>query len=291
MVAVHRELWLLGTQTTEIWFSTGDANAPFQRIQGALMDIGCAAAYSARPYNDTLAWLAHDPAGGLFVAVARGYQAQRVSTHAVEMALGEEGQVQDAVAFPSSTEGHRFYLLSVPESHTTWCFDVASGLWHERQSLEADGTMTRHRCHVGTAGFGKMLGGDCATGDLYQLSLNAYDDVGTPLVRERVSPWVTTRQVKVSHWGLYLDIDVGHGLPSDTLPAREPQVQMTFSDDGRTWSTPEMWSGAGRQGEYRTEAAWYRLGQAQRRLYKIRITDAIPVTIMGATLDLEEGQH
>lgn len=34
------QFWLFGTNTTEIWYPTGDATAPFQRMQGRLFDRG-----------------------------------------------------------------------------------------------------------------------------------------------------------------------------------------------------------------------------------------------------------
>lgn len=34
------QFWLFGSSTTEIWYPTGDGNAPFQRIQGKLFDRG-----------------------------------------------------------------------------------------------------------------------------------------------------------------------------------------------------------------------------------------------------------
>lgn len=38
--AVGDQLWLFGTDTTEIWYITGDPNALFQRVQGRLFDHG-----------------------------------------------------------------------------------------------------------------------------------------------------------------------------------------------------------------------------------------------------------
>jgi hypothetical protein len=37
---VGDQFWLFGTNTTEIWYPTGDLNAPFQRVQGQVFDRG-----------------------------------------------------------------------------------------------------------------------------------------------------------------------------------------------------------------------------------------------------------
>lgn len=39
-IAVGDQFWLLGTNSTEVWYPTGDNTAPFQRVQGRLFDKG-----------------------------------------------------------------------------------------------------------------------------------------------------------------------------------------------------------------------------------------------------------
>ena len=46
MVRSHREIWLLGSQTSEVWFDQGDPLNPFAPIQGVFVEQGCAAPYS-----------------------------------------------------------------------------------------------------------------------------------------------------------------------------------------------------------------------------------------------------
>lgn len=40
VIAVGDQFWLLGTNSTEVWYPTGDQAAPFQRVQGRLFDRG-----------------------------------------------------------------------------------------------------------------------------------------------------------------------------------------------------------------------------------------------------------
>src|SRR5262245_24087218 len=37
----HREIWLLGTKTGEVWYDNGDADFPFAPIQGVFIEQGC----------------------------------------------------------------------------------------------------------------------------------------------------------------------------------------------------------------------------------------------------------
>ncbi len=61
---------------------------------------------------------------------------------------------------------------------------------------------------------------------------------------------------------------------------------MQFSDDGgHTWSN-ELWTGMGKEGEYKNRAIWRKLGQARTRVYRIMISDPVKRIIIGAELDL-----
>jgi hypothetical protein len=64
-----------------------------------------------------------------------------------------------------------------------------------------------------------------------------------------------------------------------------------MSEDGKTWSNPAFWESAGALGEYAHEVIFYRLGQSRRRIFKIRITDAVPVRISNAYLDVTQDGH
>src|SRR6185312_3918270 len=47
LMAVHRDLWLFGDSSTEVWFDSGANSFPFEQIQGAFIEYGCAAKWSA----------------------------------------------------------------------------------------------------------------------------------------------------------------------------------------------------------------------------------------------------
>ena len=40
---MHREIWLIGERTTEVWFDAGSAAFPFQSVPGAFIQHGCVA--------------------------------------------------------------------------------------------------------------------------------------------------------------------------------------------------------------------------------------------------------
>ena len=83
----HREVWLFGTQSVEVWYNAGTSPFPLARIQGAVNEFGCAATFSVAKLDNSLFWLGADARGQGIVYRANGYVGQRVSTHAVEYAI------------------------------------------------------------------------------------------------------------------------------------------------------------------------------------------------------------
>jgi len=63
IIADHRELWVYGTNSVEVWYNSGAADFPLQRIQGAFNEIGCAAPNSVAKMDNGLFWLGKDARG------------------------------------------------------------------------------------------------------------------------------------------------------------------------------------------------------------------------------------
>lgn len=181
LVESHRDLWALGSKSTTVWANQGDADTPYQPIPGVKIELGCAAPFSARNLDNTLYWVGGSAEGARVVYKAEGYTPVRVSDDAVEYALALLPRIEDAIAWTYEEEGHRFYCLYTPAApprdsggwHTTWCYDVATGQWHERalwDSALARWVPHYGRCHA--YAFGRHLIGDRASGVVYEYSLN-----------------------------------------------------------------------------------------------------------------------
>jgi hypothetical protein len=86
MIVDHREAWLFGTNSVEVFYDAGNADFPLQRIQGAYNEIGCAATFSVAKLDNGLFWLGSDARGQGIVYRSQGYSGQRISTHADSLA-------------------------------------------------------------------------------------------------------------------------------------------------------------------------------------------------------------
>jgi len=214
LIVDHREAWLFGTNSTEVWYNSGDPDFPLTRIQGAYNEIGCVAPYSVAKMDNSVFWLGADARGQGIVYRAQGYQAVRISTHAIEFAIQQYDNMSDALAYTYQQDGHTFYVLIFPSADTTWVYDAATGAWHERAGFKL-GEFTRHRSNCHTAFNGESIVGDYENGNLYAFDLAIYADNGLTqkwLRRWRALPTGANNLKRTVQHTLQLDCETGVGL-------------------------------------------------------------------------------
>lgn len=285
----HREVWVFGTNSTEVWYNAGELDFPLTRIQGAFNELGCAAPYSVAKMDNQVYWLGRDARGHGVVFRAAGYIGQRISTHAIEWQLQEYADMSDAVGYTYQQDGHSFYVLNFPSANTTWVFDVATGAWHERASFN-NGQFNRHRGNSQMFYNNTTVVGDYENGKLYKMDLEVYTDDGQPqkwLRSWRALPTGANTLTRTIQHGMQLDCETGVGLNDGQ--GSNPQVMLRWSDDGgHTWSN-EHWKSMGKIGRYGYRTIWRRLGATVKirdRVYEISGTDPVRIYIMGAELVL-----
>lgn len=284
LIVDHRELWLFGESTTEVWFSSGSSDLPMSRIEGAFIEHGCAAPQSVAKLDNTVFWLGADENGHGMVWRANGYNPARISTHAVEFAIGGYSRIDDAQAFTYQQEGHSFYVLTFPTANATWVYDVAAQVWHERAWRSGDGQLNRIRsnCHVAFAGMN--LAGDFEDGRLYAVELDHYTDDGDLIPRIRTCAHILNDGQQITVSALRIDFETGVGLISGQ--GYDPQAMLEVSKDGgHTWGN-QRWVPLGRVGERRARAIWRRLGQSRDWVFRVTVTDPVPVRIISASLEV-----
>lgn len=287
LIALHRELRLIGSLTVESWFNSGNPDFPFQAIPGTLLEQGSVARDTVRALGNSVVWLHANREGMGKVLAATGYTPAVVSQPPQEAAWATYLRRDDAVAWTYTESGHDFYVLTFPSANATWVLDLTTGFWHERAFLKADGTLGRHLAATHCVAFGLHLVGDYRQGTVYQLTDEATTDDGREIVRMRRFPHVRTMRERLFHSTLEVHVEQGT-LPLASLPR---QLQLRWSNDGgHTWSTPH-WRESGPQGHYRQRARWHKLGAARDRVYELRSTGEGPARWIAAYLDVEQGVH
>ena len=330
LIVDHREIYLLGETSSEVWVDVGTTPFPFQRIPGTSTQHGIAAQYSVARLGNSFAYVSRNLRGQAQIMQMNGYKPERISTHAVENSLLDQ-YIDDAIAWTYQLEGHECYVVSFPTINLTWVYDTASQLWHKWLYYNNDGSYSRHRGNCGALFQGIYLCGDYANGKIYKVDQNIYTDDGQTIRRLRRAPHLVAdlqRQyfdefqiqfqpgvgtagiagVDTSTGGaIYLgstytiapnlDLTITSagtyilGTAVTLMSAATPQAMLKWSNDGgSTWSN-EHWVSIGAQGKYRNRAIWRRLGMARDRIFEVSITDPVKAVIVSANLKASQGEN
>lgn len=282
LISDHRELWLFGSNSAEVWANTGSSDFPFQRSGNTFIEHGCAAGATVAKADNTVFWLGTDDRGAGIVWRADGYTPIRISTHAVEKALSA-CTLEDASAFTYQQEGHIFYVLNLPEA--TWVYDAATQQWHERAWQDpSTGSLSRWRPDCMVFFNNEHLVGDYESGKVYALDLDSYTDDGSPIRRIRAAQTAENLQLRMFYESLQIDMETGLGTGDS-----DPQLRLRWSNDGgHTWSNERMVS-AGKVGQYNARAKFNRLGSGRNRVFEISMTDNAKFAVLGAVIEAEAG--
>lgn len=284
-IGVSRDRVLaLGTQTSTWYYNSGDADTPFLPYPGTTMQVGLAAPWLMAVYSDVFYWVAQWPTGQRQVVRASEPSAQAVSTPPIDRFLAACTTLDDAELTIYEQEGHPFVCLTAPSSPDaiqTYCFDVRESLWHARAGWDdVLGVFTRWRVRGMTQANGAVYAGDYATGDLYEVDLDTYDEDGDILRRERTAPYLGSNNQWVFLDAFELGTQPGVGLSSGQGSA--PLVTLEISrDSARTWVNAGDRS-LGARGDYDARTIWNRLGRVRQDRLVIRVTQTDPVkTVWG----------
>jgi len=293
IIVDHRQVYLLGETTTEVWIDvgsqiTGLTTFPFARISGTTMQHGIAATYSVARFGESFMFVSRDTRGQAIIGGVNGYQFQRLSNHAVENSLVGVN-VSNAIAYTYQIEGHEFYVVTFPNADLTWVYDLASQMWHKWLSFDVSTGFHRHRSNCGASFNGNYYVGDYQNGIVYQLDNSVYTDNGNIIKRLRRAPHLVQDFQREYFSELQIQFQPGVGL---TLgQGSDPQAMLRWSNDGgSTWSN-EHWTSIGKIGRYANRAIWRRLGWSRDRVFEVSITDPVYAVIISANLKGEGAEN
>ena len=288
LIVDHREVYLLGEVSSEVWIDAGTSPFPLQRIPGTSTQHGIAAKFSVARLGNSFAYLSRNIRGQAQIVQMNGYVPTRISTHAVENSLTNQ-TVSDAVGWTYQLEGHEVYVISFPSIGLTWCYDVASGMWHKWLYTNNLGQYERARGNCCAQFQGLVMVGDYSNGKIYKLDPSNYTDDGQYVRRLRRAPHLVADFQR----GYFdeLQIQFQPGVGNSTGSGINPQAMLRWSDNGgSTWSN-EHWTSIGLIGKYANRAIWRRLGWARDRVFEVSITDPVKAVIVSANLKSSAGDN
>jgi hypothetical protein len=281
LITDHRELWLLGQYTTEVYYNNGDSDFPFGRVSGGFIEWGIAASFSIAKDDSRVFWLARNRQGAGQVIAASGYTPQVISTRGVEAQIAGFSKIDDAIGWTMQIAGHSFYVLTFPTADKTLLYDMTENAWYCWQSYD----LGRHRTNAHCFFNNKHYVGDYSNGKLYTLSLTTYKDDDDPIVRRRITSHVA-KDGKRLFWGsVEIKFEAGVGLVSGQ--GSDPIVKLRWSDDGgHVWSN-WRYQQIGKIGQYKYRAVFRRLGSSLDRLFELEFSEPVKAVVVDAWADVE----
>lgn len=267
----HRQVILPGETTMEIWEDIGGSGFPFQRAANGFLEIGCANGRTMAKCDNSVFWVAND----YTVRRLDGLTPVVISQDAVTQFLST-ATLSQAIAWSYSQDGHIFYVLSVPEG--TWVYDAVTKEWAER------GTYGYNRWTFGTHAqcFGKELVGDFTSNGIGYLDPMNYTHFNATHRMEWTYQPVYAKAERAFHDRLEVVLQTGVGLSQGQ--GSNPKIMLEVSDDGGISWAPCPSRSLGLLGKTQQRVFWTNLGSAYQRVYRMSVSDPVPITVADTQL-------
>jgi len=306
-----RVAWLLGAQTSEVWFLAGSTPFPYQEWPNIFVPYGCAATYSLTRADDSLFWLSRNDQGQTIAVKTKGYAVEAISTRALEYEWSNYPTVADVIAGTFQQAGHIFVIFHFPSADKTWAYDLSTKQWHARVYRDNNGKRHREKvsfyASVGPQGGfpPTIVGQDWSTGQIYKLDPKVYDDNGQPIVQRRSFPHQVKdlQEITISQFIADFSAGTAIGLPSgvpagsdfngdfnddfgpaqgsDFVPNR-PALCMRFSKNGGKTFSNWRQKGLINSGEYRSMMRYRNLGMGRDWIFELMWVYPGPTALNGA---------
>lgn len=295
---VNNFLWLWGDQSTEVHYDTGVYQGQqFQRYQGALLNVGLAAAKSVAVLVNNVYFLGTDNNGTVGVYTNDGFIPKRISVPGIEQMI-QSGKYSDAYGFCYAQNSHMFYVLQCPGQDRCYVYDIVTDAWHIRTYLDRQsGLVHRWQGSYSVTCFDKVLVGDRGTSDVYFSDPTYYvNDTGST-GQVNFIRCIKTLPISFSmgRWVRYSCIQIlcnpGNGLSVNIDGVGvDPKMQVAWSDDNGITYSNERIAYLGKQGQYNKRTRVLACGIGRNRVFRLACTDPVPLLIVGVLVSTQASQ-
>lgn len=281
--AYRETLYLMGRKTIEPWWNSGQGNPPFDKIQGAIINVGLGAINSCADNPDFMFFFGSDKRVHTLTGGTSSVDTP-ISTPAMDKQFQDYVVTEDAIGYTMQLEGQWFYVLTFPIQDITWVYPIG-GEWFQWGTGEG-----RIRADGYVFAFNKHLVADYASGNIYELDAETYTDVGEEIIRTRDSASI--------HGGLFkqdgkefeineLTIICETGVGLLTGQGSNPKIMISVSrDGGKTFGT-ERFVNTGKLNRTRQKVTVRNLGRFRECVIRVRVSDPIYWAIYSAVADIE----
>lgn len=279
IVPFRRDILMMGAYSTEFWSNVGNATGfPYDR--GPVLTIGLFGIYAVAGFEPgfpgPLIWVGND---GVCYQL-NGYAPTRVSTPHLERLIADITDRTTLKASVYMAAGHAFWSLKSPD--WTFVYDLSTGEWHERASYGRDNWRGAFTINA----FDEWLVFDDASAVVYRVNERSRREAGGPLVWEVRSSQQHNFPARTAIDRASFDFIVGVGIDRGITPIEtDPQVSISWSDDGGRTFRNALLRGLGTQGEQVSIDIW-RTGLSGRvgRQWRLQVSDPVEVSLIGGSM-------
>lgn len=268
---LNSQVFVIGSETVETFRNIGRDPNSFKRIQGAIFPKGIFAPFSVISTQHSFAFIggAVNESPAIWRYTGNGFE--KISTTAIESALQKftDSEIEDAFSWTYAETGAFFIGFAIGD--TCFQYNEITGKWSE---LESDGG--KYRVAGMVTAYGRVLVGDQIDGRIGELSRTTRSEYGNDIQRIIITkPFDNIGDaVFVSE----IEAVIPAGVGTSTL---DPQIRLSWSDDGGRTFSNELSRGMGLVGEYNRRAIWNRLGRFPRsRVLKFEMSEQVDPTLI-----------
>lgn len=271
----------VGTGSMEFFYDVGNATgSPLQRNDSAVQQFGTLAPESVTQTEKEVILVGATQNGGRTVWLVEGFKAEEIGDEAVKMSLDAlSTNIFNVNGFVTRIQGHKFYVLNLPDAARTWVYDFNLKIWHEWSSDNGSGSQTTFvGKYAGDSHFGYPYMLTRGTnGQIVQMRDDVYQDLGMAIDMQ-----ITTIKLdfdSLNRKGMER-LSVFGDWPLDTTGT----ILVQWSDnDYRTWSN-------NRTIQLSSELpVTRRLGIFRRRAFRFTFTENLPLRLEGCETDINVG--
>jgi len=283
-------LFILGSETTQVFINIGRTPSPFQTYNKTLYTTGISAPNSIIDFGDTFAFIGAgvNESPSIYAFTGNGFK--KISTTAIDNVLNDltAAQLVDVFSWSYAKDGAFFVGFQLPT--TCFVYESVTGMWHERLSYDNKKDVP---CRVAAvvSGYGRIIVGDNLDGRIGSIRNDLYTEYGSLIRRVITTKPFDNMGDRVYLTSLEAVMETGVGITGG-VPVLldggamanvgdDPSIMMEYSDNGgRSYGNGRM-RGLGKAGDYKRRVIWRRVNSFPRsRVLRFVFSDPVkPVFI------------
>ena len=281
--AFNQTIYRFGTRTTEPWYNSGVGQPPIDRLEGQQFSVGLSAINSVAHTDNALYWLGDDNA----IYRVSGNQYDRISDDCLSNTIESMSVKNDAIGYTVTLQGQDFYIITFPSADKT--FLINEKLGKQGWSQLTSGTKgRRYSVTDSVQAYGKTY--VASGGKFLSLERDEYTQDTDTILRKRTTGEFTCKDFGLNNDSmvmsrLTLDVEQGVGLVSGQ--GETPKIMVEVSIDGGRSFPHVSWMDVGRLGDYTLRTEVDLMARGQSFIFRLNMSDPVPLTIKGAYLKVK----